>query len=60
MSRRPAIGMCAAVEQARWGVWDQRVALLPYSYAQAVSRAGGIPLILPPDPTVTNKGTTAC
>jgi putative glutamine amidotransferase len=45
--------MCAAVEQARWGVWDQRVALLPYSYTQAVSRAGGIPLILPPDPAVT-------
>jgi putative glutamine amidotransferase len=44
--------MCAAVEQARWGVWDQRVALLPYSYTQAVSRAGGIALMLPPDPAV--------
>lgn len=52
MSGRPAIGMCAAVEQARWGVWDQRVALLPFSYAQAVSLAGGLALVLPPDPAV--------
>jgi putative glutamine amidotransferase len=48
----PAIGMCAAVEQARWGVWDQQVALLPYSYTQAVARAGGLALMLPPDPAI--------
>ena len=54
MSNRPAIGLCAAVEHAHWGVWDQRVALLPYSYARSVSRAGGLALILPPDPAVAD------
>jgi putative glutamine amidotransferase len=50
---RPAIGLCAAVEQARFGAWDERAALLPHSYARAVQRAGGLALMLPPDPFVT-------
>ena len=50
MSGRPAIGLCAAVESARWGAWDEEAALLPRSYARAVQRAGGIALMLPPDP----------
>jgi putative glutamine amidotransferase len=47
--RRPVIGICAAIERARWGAWDQDAALLPLSYMQAVQRAGGIALIVPPD-----------
>jgi putative glutamine amidotransferase len=47
--RRPVIGICAAIERARWGAWDQDAALLPLSYVQAVQRAGGIALIVPPD-----------
>ncbi len=47
--RRPVIGICAALERARWGVWDQGAALVPLSYIEAVQRAGGIALILPPD-----------
>jgi putative glutamine amidotransferase len=43
------IGICAAVEQARFGPWDQRVTLLPESYARAVQAAGGLALIVPPD-----------
>ena len=46
---RPVIGICAALESARWGVWDQAAALLPLAYIEAVQRAGGIALILPPD-----------
>jgi putative glutamine amidotransferase len=46
---RPAIGICAAVEQARFGVWDQEVTLLPHGYARAVQAAGGLALLLPPD-----------
>ena len=44
-----AVGICAAVERARWGVWDQTIALAPLGYATAVQRAGGVALILPPD-----------
>jgi putative glutamine amidotransferase len=47
---RPRIGLCTALERARWSVWDTRAALLPYSYAEAVQRAGGLALMLPPDP----------
>jgi putative glutamine amidotransferase len=46
---RPVIGICAALERARWGVWDQAAALLPLVYIEAVQRAGGVALILPPD-----------
>ncbi|MEA2480326.1 MAG: putative glutamine amidotransferase, partial [Thermoleophilaceae bacterium] len=53
MSARPSIGLCAAVEDARWGVWTERAALLPYSYARSVQRAGGIAMMLPPDPELT-------
>jgi putative glutamine amidotransferase len=45
---RPVIGLCAAVERARWSVWDDEAVLLPRSYALAVSRAGGLPVLLPP------------
>lgn len=44
-----AIGICAAIERARWGVWDQEINLAPRGYATAVQRAGGIALLLPPD-----------
>jgi putative glutamine amidotransferase len=50
MAIRPVIGMCAALERARWSVWDLRAALLPYNYVEAVQRAGGLALMLPVDP----------
>jgi putative glutamine amidotransferase len=46
------IGLCAAIERARWSVWDDEAVLLPRSYALAVQRAGGIAVMLPPDPDV--------
>jgi putative glutamine amidotransferase len=51
--RRPVIGVCAAVERARWTVWDDEAVLLPRAYATAVQRAGGLALMLPPDPVAT-------
>jgi putative glutamine amidotransferase len=48
--RRPVIGICAALERARWSVWDQPAALLPLNYVDAVQRAGGLVVMLPPDP----------
>jgi putative glutamine amidotransferase len=43
------IGICAAVEQARFGAWDQQATLLPRGYGDAVQRAGGLAFLLPPD-----------
>jgi putative glutamine amidotransferase len=48
----PLIGLTTYREQAQWGVWDQRADLLPAQYAQAVVSCGGVPVLLPPDPTV--------
>ncbi len=46
---RPIIGVCAAVERARWSVWDDEAVLLPRGYVDAVQRAGGLAILLPPD-----------
>ena len=45
---RPIIGITSYAEQARWGVWDAPAALIPMAYVQAVERAGGRPLLVPP------------
>ena len=42
--------MCTALEQARYGVWEVDAFLLQRSYVEAVQRAGGVVLMLPPDP----------
>ncbi len=48
---RPLIGICAAVERAHFSVWrDEPAALVPLSYPESVKRAGGMPVLLPPDP----------
>ena len=51
---RPVIGICTAVERARWSVWDQQAALLPRNYIDAVQRAGGLVAMLPPDPELAS------
>jgi putative glutamine amidotransferase len=48
-THRPRIGICAALERARWTVWDSEAYLLDRSYVDAVQSAGGIALMLPPD-----------
>ena len=48
--RRPRIGICTALERARWTVWDQEAFLLSRSYADALREAGAIAVMLPPDP----------
>ena len=47
--KRPVIGICAAIENARWAAWDVLVNLSPRTYSLAIQRAGGLPLVLPPD-----------
>ncbi len=47
---RPTIGIVTAIEQARWGVWDSRAALTPVGYINAVQSAGGLTILIAPDP----------
>lgn len=49
MHMRPLIGICAALERARWSVWDLHAYLLPRMYVDAVQRAGGSAVLLPVD-----------
>jgi putative glutamine amidotransferase len=49
---RPVIGLCTALERARWSVWDQEAMLLPRSYLEAVRRGGGFAVMLAPDPAL--------
>ena len=52
----PAIGICAAIERVSWGVWDgYEVTLAPRGYIAAVQRAGGIAIVLPPDPAAAEN-----
>ena len=52
---KPVIGLCTALERARWSVWDAQAVLLPRSYVDAVQRAGGVALLLPPDPAAVEE-----
>jgi putative glutamine amidotransferase len=52
---KPVIGLCTALERARWSVWDEQAMLLPRSYVDAVQRAGGVALMLPPDPAAIEQ-----
>ena len=53
--RRPVIGLCAAIERARWGDWDAVATMLPETYPLAVQRAGGLAVLLPPDTEVVER-----
>jgi putative glutamine amidotransferase len=48
--QRPVIGICTALVRANWGVWQEReAALLALSYIEAIQRAGGLAVMIPPD-----------
>ncbi len=47
---RPVIGLSTALERAQWGPWDTAAHVLARSYADQVQAAGGIAVLLPPDP----------
>lgn len=47
-SEPPVVGLTTYRENARWGVWDTAADLLHAQYADAVTRAGGVPVLLPP------------
>ncbi len=50
---RPVVGICTSLERARWSVWDDEAALTPRAYLDQVQRAGGLALMLPPDPQLS-------
>ena len=49
MSSKPVIGITSyAPERVSWGIWEAPAALIPLVYVDAVARAGGRPLVVPP------------
>ena len=48
MKPKPVIGITTYEQPARWGVWDLPAALIPAAYVEAVRRAGGRPVLVPP------------
>jgi putative glutamine amidotransferase len=44
----PVVGITTYEDRATWRSWNARAALLPYVYVDAVRRAGGRPMLLPP------------
>lgn len=49
-SNRPLIGITTYRQQAKTGVWDVEAAFLHSAYIESVTRAGGIAVLLPPQP----------
>lgn len=45
---RPVIGITTYAQEASWGVWRLPAALIPLDYVDAVERAGGRPVLVPP------------
>jgi len=45
---RPIIGITSYAQPAKWGAWDLPAALIPLMYVDAVARAGGRALLVPP------------
>ncbi|HWE11988.1 MAG TPA: gamma-glutamyl-gamma-aminobutyrate hydrolase family protein [Solirubrobacteraceae bacterium] len=52
---RPAIGVCTPVSDVSYGVWNQRAAVLPAGYMSAIRRAGGLALLVVPDPELVDN-----
>jgi putative glutamine amidotransferase len=47
---RPVLGLTTYLQQAQTGVWDVRASFLPAIYLEGVNLAGGIAVLLPPQP----------
>jgi gamma-glutamyl-gamma-aminobutyrate hydrolase PuuD len=45
---RPLIGITTYAQVASWSYWKQPAALIPLDYVDAVERAGGRPVLIPP------------
>lgn len=47
---RPVIGLTTYLDRAKFGVWDTPAGLLPARYLDGITGAGGIAVLLPPQP----------
>src|ERR1700752_2725728 len=47
---KPLIGLTTYLQRAQTGVWDVEASILPKAYLDAVTQAGGIAVLLPPQP----------
>ena len=47
---KPLIGLTTYLQRAQTGVWDVDASFLPKVYLDAVTKAGGIAVLLPPQP----------
>ena len=45
---RPVVGITTYAQEASWSYWRQPAALIPLDYVDAVQRAGGRPVLIPP------------
>jgi putative glutamine amidotransferase len=54
--RRPLIAISTYVERARWSLWDIEAALVPQLFVDAVQKAGGVAMLLPPDESFDDGG----
>lgn len=52
---RPAIGICTVQTEASWGLWTLPAALLPLNYIDAIQAAGGLALMIAPDPALAEN-----
>lgn len=52
--RMPVLGMTTYLQQAQTGVWDVQASFLPAIYFEGVNRAGGVAVLLPPQPGDTD------
>jgi putative glutamine amidotransferase len=50
MGARPVVGITANVDRVAFGAWHQASSFVPQGYVAAVQAAGGLALVLPPDP----------
>lgn len=46
----PVIALTTYLDRAQFGVWDVRAGLLPADYLDGITAAGGIAVLLPPQP----------
>jgi putative glutamine amidotransferase len=54
----PVIGICTELVDARWGVWHDRAALLSHLYISSIQDAGGVVMMIPPDPRLESNPDT--
>jgi putative glutamine amidotransferase len=48
VGNKPLVGITTYLAPAKWSYWDLEAALVPAAYVQAVQRAGGRALLVPP------------